>query len=91
MGLEALKTNRLTNKLGGQMLIENRIDENLLSVDKLAERLDVKPGTIYKWQTRYRDFPVLKIGSANRYYYTEVCAFFRNLKGRENVNTKNKK
>lgn len=50
--------------------------EHLLTVEELAERLQVKPRTVYQWvQERY--VPVIKLGSLVRFSPSNVSKWLK--------------
>ena len=74
-----------TNETHGMedRLFENNIAEHTepyLTTAQLAKTLNIYPDTVRHWVSKYRDFPVEKLGSANRYRVSEVIAFFRERK-----------
>lgn len=84
MGMETSNNNDVSP------LIDNRISEELLTQQELADRLKIHVVTVNRYVLRYKSFPRYKIGRHNRFYLSEVLDWF-NRRDRYGSKTPNKR
>jgi len=63
--------------------------EQWVSVEQIAQHLNVKPDTVYKWLER-KDMPAHKVGRLWRFKITEIDDWVRNGGAAESADKKDK-
>lgn len=63
------------------------LNERWASVNQVAQHLNVKPDTVYKWLER-KDMPAHKVGRLWRFKYTEIDAWVKSGDAAEKVQSK---
>jgi excisionase family DNA binding protein len=57
--------------------LDERLNEDLWSIERTAKFLDVEKGTLYQWASQGRELRSYKVGNARKYDPADVRAYLR--------------